>query len=211
MHRYRILYHKQAEIKYTSNLDLYKVWERSCRRAKVPLVYSQGFHPQPKINLACPLPLGITSLAELVDIWLQEWHEPDALKASLNKAVPPGISVKQIDEVSISEPAIQTTIQSARYQVNYHAEIDFNELRARVESMLAKNEIVRQRRNKQYDLRPLVLELRINLTGNESAVIEMLLSASEGKTARPDEVMLELGLDPTLSDITRVQLNRNQS
>lgn len=211
MHRYRILYHKQAEIKYTSNLDLYKVWERSCRRAKVPLVYSQGFHPQPKINLACPLPLGITSEAELVDIWLQEWNEPDALKACLNKAVPPGISVKQIEEVTISEPAIQTTIQSARYQVNYHAEIDFDELKLKVESMLLNTDIVRQRRNKQYNLRPLVFELGLHHLENEKVVIEMLLSASEGKTGRPDEVLLELGLDPTHADIIRVQLNRNQS
>jgi len=210
MYRYRIFYHKLADIKYTSNLDLYKVWERSCRRAKLPLVYSQGFHPQPKINLACPLPLGIISYSELVDVWLQECFEPEVLRTSLSTAVPPGVKIQRIDLITASEPALQTTIAAARYHVSYQAEVDFSLVSQTLNSILAKDEVIRQRRNKKYDLRPLILDLRITQTENGTLEIDMLLSASEGKTGRPDEVLLELGLDPSLADIIRTELIRKQ-
>ncbi len=211
MYRYRILYHKLDAIKYTSNLDLYKVWERSCRRANLPLTYSQGFHPQPKINLACPLPLGITSLVEIVDIWLDEIFEKNTLHLRLEKAVPPGIKIQNIEVIPATEPAVQTTILAARYQASYYGNIEPAKLAGLIELTLNQGEIIRNRRNKQYNLRPLILSLSIFQPKHKSAGIEMLLSASEGKTGRPDEVLFQLGLDPSQADITRVELIRKQA
>ena len=68
--RIRIVYSKADSLKYTGNLDLQKIWERLLRRANLPLAYSQGFHPQPRINQGCPLPLGFIGENEMVDIWL---------------------------------------------------------------------------------------------------------------------------------------------
>ncbi len=68
MIKIRITYTKMGWLKYTSNLDVQKLWERAIRRARLPLAYSQGYHPKPKMNLAAPLPLGFTSSAELIDI-----------------------------------------------------------------------------------------------------------------------------------------------
>ena len=65
MERIRVYYSKTAPMRYTGNLDVHKVWEHTLRRARLPLAYSQGFHPQPRINQACPLPLGMTSRAEI--------------------------------------------------------------------------------------------------------------------------------------------------
>ena len=59
MERLRITYSKTAALRYTSNLDMHKIWERALRRARLPLAYSQGFHPQPRLTQACPLPLGL--------------------------------------------------------------------------------------------------------------------------------------------------------
>ena len=70
--RVRIIFSKQGALRYTGNLDLHKILERSIRRAKLPLAYSQGYHPQPKINLAAALPLGFSSRAEVMDMWLNE-------------------------------------------------------------------------------------------------------------------------------------------
>ena len=211
MHRFRIHYHKLDAIKYTSNLDLYKVWERSCRRASLPLVYSQGFHPQPKINLACPLPLGITSVVEIVDIWLGDLFDQKVFREMLEKAVPPGIKIQDIEIISTPEPAIQTTILAARYQVVYHGDIDPVRLAGQIELTMEQDEIFRLRRNRHYNLRPLILSLSLSQTEGGIEWIDMLLSASEGKTGRPDEVLLQLGLDPSLADITRVELIRKQS
>ena len=60
MQRIRLTYSKGGELKYTGNLDMMKVWERTFRRARLRIAYSQGFNPQPKIHQALPLPLGFT-------------------------------------------------------------------------------------------------------------------------------------------------------
>lgn len=211
MYRYRIHYQKLDAIKYTSNLDLYKVWERSCRRAGLPLVYSQGFHPQPKINLACPLPLGITSTVEIVDIWLSDQLDLETIIGKLENAVPPGIKVQNVELAVTTEPAIQTTILSARYHAIFPANFDSDRLAMNINSVMEQVEIIRLRRTKQYDLRPLIQNLSLIQTPEGMVGIEMLLSASEGKTGRPDEVLLQLGIDPSLVDITRVELIRNQT
>jgi len=211
MYRYRIHYQKLDAIKYTSNLDLYKVWERSCRRAGLPLVYSQGFHPQPKINLACPLPLGITSTVEIVDIWLSDQLDLETIIGKLENAVPPGIKVQNVELAVTTEPAIQTTILSARYHAIFPANFDSDRLAMNINSVMEQVEIIRLRRTKQYDLRPLIQKLSLIQTPEGMEGIEMLLSASEGKTGRPDEVLLQLGIDPSLADITRVELIRIQT
>ena len=149
MYRYRIHYQKLDAIKYTSNLDLYKVWERSCRRAGLPLVYSQGFHPQPKINLACPLPLGITSTVEIVDIWLSDQLDLETIIGKLENAVPPGIKVQNVELAVTTEPAIQTTILSARYHAIFTANYDSDRLAMNINSVMEQVEIIRLRRTKQ--------------------------------------------------------------
>lgn len=208
MYRYRILYHKAAPIKYTSNLDLYRVWERSLRRAGIPLAYSQGYHPQPKINLACPLPLGMTSLVELVDIWLLDYIEINSLKTRLEKAVPPGLLIQSITEISLTEPALQTTILSARYKICFSVDIDSTNLQSKVDTLLAATEVLRVRRNKAYDLRSLIVEITPIQTENEQHCLEMLLTASEGKSGRPEEVLWALEIDPNNTKIERIRLNR---
>ena len=80
--RLRITFHKTAAMRYTGHLDLHKTWERTIRRARLPLAYSQGYHPQPRLNVASALPLGFTSECELLDLWLaDEVPIGDAAKA----------------------------------------------------------------------------------------------------------------------------------
>ena len=177
----------------------------------MPLVYSQGFHPQPKINLACPLPLGITSTVEIVDIWLSDQLDLETIIGKLENAVPPGIKVQNVELAVTTEPAIQTTILSARYHAIFPANFDSDRLAMNINSVMEQVEIIRLRRTKQYDLRPLIQKLSLIQTPEGMEGIEMLLSASEGKTGRPDEVLLQLGIDPSLADITRVELIRNQT
>jgi len=73
MQRLRIKFSRGEEIKYISHLDLMRCWERALKRADVPLMYSEGFSPHPRISLAAPLALGVTSEAELMDITVSRW------------------------------------------------------------------------------------------------------------------------------------------
>ncbi len=69
--RARITFSKQGALRYTGHLDLHRLWERAMRRADLPLSYSQGFHPQPKISLASALPLGFASRCRSLGCALQ--------------------------------------------------------------------------------------------------------------------------------------------
>src|SRR5688500_7774877 len=70
--RVRLTFSKEGALRYIGHLDLVRMWERACRRAKLPLAYTLGFTPHPRLTLAAPLALGVTSAAELMDVYLRE-------------------------------------------------------------------------------------------------------------------------------------------
>ena len=73
MQRLRVEFCRGEEIKFLSHLDLMRLWERAFRRADLSLVYSDGFSPHARISLASPLSVGVTSQAELMDVFLSSW------------------------------------------------------------------------------------------------------------------------------------------
>lgn len=117
MQRIRIHYKKGEALQYIGNLDLHKVWERTFRRAQIPLAYSQGFHPQPRMHQACPLPLGFTSRVELLDFWCKSDESLPDLQAKLEKTVQPGIEIQSLESVSLKRPALQTIVESSLYRI----------------------------------------------------------------------------------------------
>lgn len=205
MKRYRINYKKEGALRYTGNLDMQKVWERTIRRAKLPVAYTQGFHPQPRLNQAAPLPLGMTSRDEIVDIWLSQDMEPAEVQARIEKAAPPGIELKQVDEIDLTQPAIQTRIRSSEYYAQLLSPFETADLAPAVQQLLSSDTLPRERRNKPYDLRPLVEELEF-IQADSGNSIRMLLAAREGATGRPEEVLEQLGVDPVCARIERVKL-----
>jgi radical SAM-linked protein len=188
--RIRITFSKQGALRYTGHLDLHKLWERAARRAELPLAYSQGFHPQPKMNIAAALPLGFSSRCEVMDMRLEKDIPLDSLAETLNNTMPTGIRVLQIEQVDERAPALQTQTLSAEYEVTLTEAVDGSELRRKVDSVMESESIPRTRREKKYDLRPLIEELRILPDGK----IFMKLTAKEGATGRPEEVLDMLGI-----------------
>lgn len=205
--RYRITFGKQGVLRYTSHLDLARTWERALRRAGAPLIYSQGFNPRPQIQLAAALPLGWASTAEILDIYLEadDIPSPQELRARVEDTVPEGLIVYRIAEVTYGAPALQTQRSAATYRVvpgGLHPQED---LQARVESLLAQPEIIRQRRQKTYNLRPLIVSIEVFAEPETGLEIRLVSSQEEG-TGRPDEVLEALELDPLAADITRTNM-----
>jgi radical SAM-linked protein len=192
MERLRITYTKTAALRYTSNLDIHRIWERSLRRAHLPLAYSQGFHPQPKLIQACPLPLGLTSHAEMIDVWLETETTPAELTAALQPAMPPGLELQKVEPVELLAPSLPKQVTSADYIATMLDPVDETELAGRVSTLLAAAELRREYRGKSYDMRPLVEDLR--------------LMARESATGRTDEVLSALGYDPYDVRVDRVKL-----
>jgi radical SAM-linked protein len=206
--RIRITFAKQGPLRYTGHLDLHKLWERATRRAGLPLAYSQGFHPQPKMNIAAALPLGFSSRCEVLDMRLKEEIPLDGLCERLQETLPAGIRVSNVESVDESLPALQTQVASAEYEVTLAEALDRSELERRIDSVFVSKSLPRERRGKKYDLRPLIEEISLThpsppappsgalrgLPGGRGEKIFMRLSAREGATGRPEEVLDALGI-----------------
>lgn len=201
MQRLRLAFAKTAAMKYTGHLDLHTVWERTFRRARLPLAYSQGFHPQPKLQLASALPLGFTSECELADVWMETPQDLAAARAALDIAVPPGVKIIAVTEAVLTEPALQVQLRSAEYRVTLAETLTEQEAASRVTELLAQSELPRVRRNKPYDLRPLIESLVF-----ENNELVMQLAAREGATGRPEEVLTALRLDAAKAHYHRTKL-----
>jgi radical SAM-linked protein len=188
--RLRLTFTKLGALKYTGHLDLHRLLERALRRANIPIAYTQGFNPQPRMNLAEALPLGITSECEVMDIWLSEAVDSAKAKMDLDHAVPADMQILTMTEVDEKLPPLQTQVVAAEYRVTLQpAPAD---LAVRVRNLLAQPTLLRERRHKPYDLRPLIELLDI-----EENVLVMKLAARDGATGRPEEVLLALGLEST--------------
>ncbi|HSQ40552.1 MAG TPA: TIGR03936 family radical SAM-associated protein [Anaerolineales bacterium] len=201
--RIQITFSKQGALRYTGHLDLHKLWERAARRAELPLAYSQGFHPQPKMSIAAALPLGFSSRCEVLDMRLERDVPLDGLRDTLQGTLPPGIQVMSIEQVDDRAPALQTQVVSAEYEVHLTEPVDGSDLKRRVDSVMEAESIIRTRRGKEYDLRPLIEKLEMPSEGK----INMKLSAREGATGRPEEVLDELGIAFEETRIERTRLN----
>jgi radical SAM-linked protein len=210
--RIRITFVKQGALRYTGHLDLHRLWERAARRAQLPLAYSQGFHPQPKMNMAAALPLGFSSRCEVMDMKLEHEIPLDDLPTRLNATLPSGLQVLEVEEVDERAPALQTQVASAEYQVILTEPVDEAELRGRIDCVMESKALPRERRGKMYDLRPLIEELYPMESGGllpgHPALqrIFMRLAAREGATGRPEEVLDVLGIAFEGTRIERTRL-----
>ena len=204
--RIRITFAKQGALRYTGHLDLHKLWERTARRAELPLAYSQGFHPQPKMNIAAALPLGFSSRCEVMDLRLQTDIPLEGLPEKLQNTLPTGIRVLSVERVNDGEPALQTQVASAEYEVLLKEPIDRSELERRLESVIKAKSLPRERRGKSYDLRPLIEELSLSPNPAALPLIFMRLKAQEGATGRPEEVLDALNIPFEETRIERTKL-----
>lgn len=205
MQRLRITFGKTAQMRYTGHLDVYRAWERLMRRAGLPLAYTQGFSPHPRLNLASALPLGFTGDAEVIDVWLERELEIDAGLLALRQATPPGIEICSIQPIDERAPTLQTILQASEFLITFFDNIP--DLEQRVLLLWQANSLPRERRGKTYDLRPLIQTIEVISTPNqEKRQLCTRLVAREGATGRPEEVVAAMGLDPLQARYHRTQL-----
>lgn len=200
--RLRITFAKTEAMRFTSHLDLHRTWERTFRRARLPLAYSHGFNPRPRLNLGSALPLGFTGSQEILDAWLEEAVPIPEIQQALEQAAPPGIRIHQIEAVDERAPALQTMLAASNYTITLGEHL--HGLDGRLKALMQAEQLPRQRRGKDYDLRPLVLDLqRLPDDANGRQRIHARLQAQEGATGRPDELLEELGADPLAAQVNR--------
>ncbi|MEP6870842.1 MAG: TIGR03936 family radical SAM-associated protein [Anaerolineaceae bacterium] len=189
--RFRVLFRKGERVRYISHLDVLRFWERAIRRAELPLSYSQGFTPHPKLAFASPLPLGFMSEAEVMDVTLDERIDPEVFRSRLLPETTDDLSVIGISEIALSTLAPQAAILWADYRVDL-VEADPDSVRSAVEGFLSCLEFPwteeKKERTKTYNLR-LAVALLDAAPLDGGMRLNMRLQADATITARPEQVL----------------------
>jgi radical SAM-linked protein len=206
--RLRLTFSKNGPARYIGHLDLARTMERSLNRAQVPIAYSQGFNRRPRLSFAAALPLGYTSEYELADIWLQEEMDPQKVVGQMMPKMAPGIILTAVKQVPLGDASLQSITASARYEVTPLEKLDVQDLTNRINRLLAEKHLIRERKSgkgavKQYNLRPLIVEMTSDTDSGGNGMLKMTLFLMPGKTGRPDEVLAALNIDPLATHIHR--------
>lgn len=209
--RIRAYFAKRERVRYISHLDVLRYWERAIRRAGLPLSYSQGFTPHPKLQFAGPLPLGYLAEREVVDISLDERVELGQFLTRIAGQTVPDLPVVDAEEIPLSTPPAQAAALWADYAVELS---DVGRGRASLEAgrflALASLEWVEERRDRErvYDLRQAVASLTIagEGPGGDGVSLRMRLSATPDFMVRPEPVIAALFGDVATATITRERM-----
>lgn len=200
-YRYRAIFSKTGDLRFIGHLDLQQLFGRALRRSGLPLRFNQGFSPKVRLNLASALPLGFTSIAEMMDFWLEQEVEVKSVQERLNAALPADIRIESVTEVSNSLPSLQASLIAAEYQVRFKPLVDIPALQKALEEQLNQPSLMITRRNKLVDLKPLIEALQW-----EDDTLHLRLSARPDASARPDELLSLLGVTAELCEIQRTAL-----
>jgi radical SAM-linked protein len=213
--RLRFRYRLTAEAGALGHRDIAAVWEGAVKAAGLPLALSEGKRPAPLISLAAPLPMGATSDCEIADVFLECRVDPASALGRVSQHMPAGVEAVDVYEVGVSVPAVQASLRWAEFEVTVPAEgLSPEEVQAAIDRLLAADtlpsEYRREKKVRRYDLRPLVLDIRLAGREGDEYVLRMRLRAEQENTARADQIALALGL-PAPTRIHRSRLEMDES
>lgn len=210
MQRLRINFSRGEKVKYISHLDLMRLWERALRRADIPMAYSQGFSPHSKISIAAPLPIGVTSDGELMDVLLRRRVSPYHFIKVVGEQLPIGIRLLGAEQVSLRLPSLQSQVRQAEYHVGLETNKEAGEVEDALHSFMAKENIPWQHQRdtemRYYDLRPLVYRLWVVGWHESGYTLGMRLRADSSATGRPEQVTAALGFVDRPLSVHRTRL-----
>ncbi|MEA3416899.1 MAG: TIGR03960 family B12-binding radical SAM protein [Thermodesulfobacteriota bacterium] len=181
----RVSYSKQGQAKYFGHLELVNIFLRALRRAGILMKFTEGFHPMPKVSFDDPLPIGMESLNESLDLIVCGSVKPNAMITALNNHLPEGLLVKDC-QISPSKPAIRQQ-KSAVYLVELKEGcFDKQKLNDFIKrSDFIQTRVNRKGKSKKIDFKDLVLNVK--LTSSRGMMIR--LRSEPGRTARPFEII----------------------
>lgn len=198
--RIRLTFSKAGDLRFVGHLDLQRLVERCLRRSGLPLRYSQGFNPKVRLNLASALPLGQESLAEVLDIWLDDHVAIPEVINRLNHASPLGLRFLSARVVPNKIPSLQDSLRESTFSIDFR---NTPNPQAKVSALLTEPNLIVERRGKSVDIKPYI----ISLEWSSPNLAQMSLSAVPGATGRVDEILLLAGVNPSNVSITRVGMS----
>jgi radical SAM-linked protein len=210
MQRIRVRFSRGEEVKFISHLDLMRLWQRALNRAGVALAYSEGFNPHPRLSLAAPLALGVTSEAELMDIVLAKWSSPHAFEAAVGRQLPRGVEILQVFNTAPTMPSLQSQVRQAEYRVSVETDRTEEEVTDMIAALLAKEELPWEHQRdtgpRRYDLRALIDGIWLESCREGLCTIGMRLLCGSQGSGRPEQVSAALGFERYPASIHRTRL-----
>ena len=197
--RIRVWFGKEGQMRLLSHLDLVRLFDRAVRRAAIPISFTGGFHPGPRIAIANALSLGITSSGEIADFELTEDTELEEFQAKLTAQLPPQIPIYRVEEVDVKSPSATQILERAEYLVTVSTEHNNPDWQQWIDAIKASSEIIwskttKRGKKKQVNLCDLLFELQIeNILPNNSVVLRYLGSCrNDGTKISPDNIIYML-------------------
>lgn len=204
--RLRIRYAKRGRLRFTSHRDFSRAFERALSRARIPMAYSSGFNPHPRISYAGASPTGAASEAEYLEIGLAEVTDPAAVQADLDASLPAGLDILEV--VPSAGGSLADRLEASVWQITVldgPLAGDADQLALSVASFLDTPEIVVERMTKKgvrsFDARAAVVSLEGHVeseSGQTCAILQLVLRHGS-PSVRPDDVLAALceigGLD----------------
>ncbi|WP_018155642.1 TIGR03936 family radical SAM-associated protein [Demetria terragena] len=197
----RVQYAKRGRLRFTSTRDFQRALERALRRAQVPMAYSAGFHPHPKISYANAAATGTASEAEYFEIHLREQREPAEVKRLLDEALPPGLDVVAV--VEAQPGALADRLEASQWSLRF-APADQPKLGAALAAFVQESEVEVTRMMKKgprtFDVRSAVLDSELVEADDGAPELRLVLRHTV-PAVRPDDLLSGLalvdGFEPT--------------
>jgi radical SAM-linked protein len=195
--RLRVRYAKRGRLRFTSHRDFARAFERALRRAGIPMAYSAGFSPHPKVSYAGAAPTGVASEAEYLEIGLAQAREPETVRAALDQALPPGLDVVEV--VEAVPPALAERIDASHWRIVL-PQVPIEQARAAVAEFLGADsapvEKVTKDGRRTVDTRPPVVVIRVSEMEEPDiegrcAILDTVVRHVT-PTVRPDDVLTAL-------------------
>ncbi|MEU4512977.1 TIGR03936 family radical SAM-associated protein [Nonomuraea wenchangensis] len=218
MQRLRVRYAKRGRLRFTSHRDISRAVERAVRRAGIPVAYSAGFSPHPKISYAGAAPTGVASEAEYLEIGVTAPCDPEQVRSSLDGSLPPGLDV--LDVVEAGQGGLADRLEVSEWEVRLPG-ADRELAEVAVEKFLAESTVEVERLTKKgprrFDARGAVLGLTVSegtertaaQVQREPCVILRMVVRHMTPAVRPDDVLTGLRLvadfaPPVPPEVTRL-------
>lgn len=200
--RYVITFKKEGYIKYTSHLDLLRLFKRSFKRVGIKLQYSQGFNPHPKMSFAQPLSLGYTSSCEYLEFDTVEPVSTLELKTLLNSVMPEGVEILSCEELEQGGKTLAALTDRASYEIKIPLRegfpgekalntIDLEKLLSEYQSQ--DNIMITKRQKKsgkdiELDLKPMIKEIKGEIY-DKYIMLTCMISAGSAENLSPEMVL----------------------
>jgi radical SAM family uncharacterized protein/radical SAM-linked protein len=193
LQRFRVIFGKKGDMRLVSHLDLVRLFDRVVRRAALPISFTGGFHPGPRIAIANALSLGMTSDGEIVDFELCQTMELENFRQRLTTNLPADIPIYSVEEVDVKSPAATSLLSAAEYLVTmgYNPENwqeDIDQILATEEILLEKK--TKSGKQKIINLREQLLSLKLEQQNDDIAVLHYVGTChNDGTQLKPEHLI----------------------